>query len=50
MTFRQVRWWWKVLGESKIDKFEVPVSIQENILGFEISVGDMLYIVEVRKD
>jgi hypothetical protein len=50
LTFRRVRWWWKVLGESKIDKFEVPVSIQENILGFEVSVGDMLHIVEVRKD
>ena len=50
LAFRRVRWWWKVLGESKIDKFEVPVSIQQNVFGFEISVGDMLHIVEVRKD
>jgi hypothetical protein len=50
LTFRRVRWWWKVLGESKIDKFEVPVSVQENIFGFEIPISDMLHVVEVRKD
>ena len=50
LTFRRVGWWWKVLGESKIDKFKVPVSVQENILGFEIPIGDMLHIMEVRKN
>jgi hypothetical protein len=50
LTFGWVRGWRKILGESKVDKLEVAVSVQQDVLGFEVSVSDVLYAVEVRKD
>jgi hypothetical protein len=50
LAFEWVRRRRKILRESKVDKLEVPVSVQQDVLGLEVSVGDVLYVMEVRKD
>ena len=47
LAFGWVRVLRKILGESKVDKLEVPVRVQQDVLGFEVSIGNVLDIVEV---
>ena len=50
LTFGWVRGRRQILGESKVDELQVPISVQQDVLRFEVSVGNVLYVVEVRQD
>lgn len=41
---------WEILGEAEVDEFEVAVSVEEDVFGFEVAVGYVHHVVEVAED
>ena len=52
-AFARVAAWWggrKRFCESEVDEFKVAVGVEEDVLGFQVSVGDVGDVVEVGED
>jgi hypothetical protein len=39
---------WEAFGESEVDELEVSIGVEEDVFRFEIAVGDVDVVVEVR--
>lgn len=46
-----VGWGWrKAFGKSEINQFQMSISVEENVFGFQVAVGDVDMVVKVGND